>query len=655
MKREQEEVVRVFRDTYDPNGKEAIVIYGTGINAEAVLTNCKDYPVAGVMDVARTGELFCGFRIMSLDEVSERKISKIVVVARPSVHSIIYKRIRRWCEDNDITVLDIYGNHIAEKMKSREEDLPYFQVSYDDLKKEIDCHDVISFDVFDTLLMRKVYEPADVFVLIDRQLSDRFPFVFSEERRAAEHELRKTCEPTIDQIYDCLAEKNCLSESEKQYLFALELEQEKRVLCVREQMKLCMEYCIRQEKKVYLVSDMYLPKELMEGLLGEFDLTGYTELLVSCDYFTSKPKGLFDILREKAGRERYLHIGDHKEADYDSPRRYGMDAFLIMPSVRMMECSAYRDVLVYLKSISSRVMLGMLAADVFRNPFSLVGTKGIPMIMNAEQFGYAFIAPLVLSFTVWLIHRVNTKKDAVILFSARDGWLVQKVFRRLADAWELTELPKDIYLMVSRKALEIVENGKDETARKGYLNYVKALGIDKYDQIYYFDFMSRGTCQSLLEKIIGHKMKGIYFQKSVSGIAAKDAIEVEAYFEESSALEKDLRIFALCDFLECIFTSYHPSFCKIDGEGRYIYESEKRTDSQMKILKEIHSGVLNYCSDFVRIVSKLPEDMPLNQYSDDVLRYTASEYSRIIIPGLDEFMLDDWLGGDKNTGRDALM
>ena len=332
-----------------------------------------------------------------------------------------------------------------------------------------------------------------------------------------------------------------------------------------------------------------------------------------------------------------------------------MDAFLIMPSVRMMECSAYRDVLVYLKSISSRVMLGMLAADVFRNPFSLVGTKGIPMIMNAEQFGYAFIAPLVLSFTVWLIHRVNTKKDAVILFSARDGWLVQKVFRRLADAWELTELPKDIYLMVSRKALEIVENGKDETARKGYLNYVKALGIDKYDQIYYFDFMSRGTCQSLLEKIIGHKMKGIYFQKSVSCIAAKDAIEVEAYFEESSALEKDLRIFALCDFLECIFTSYHPSFCKIDGEGRYIYESEKRTDSQMKILKEIHSGVLNYCSDFVRIVSKLPEDMPLNQYSDDVLRYTASEYSRIIIPGLDEFMLDDWLGGDKNTGRDALM
>lgn len=74
MKREQEEVVRVFRDTYDPNGKEAIVIYGTGINAEAVLTNCKDYPVVGVMDVARTGELFCGFRIMSLDEVVEKKL-----------------------------------------------------------------------------------------------------------------------------------------------------------------------------------------------------------------------------------------------------------------------------------------------------------------------------------------------------------------------------------------------------------------------------------------------------------------------------------------------------------------------------------------------------------------------------------------------------
>lgn len=654
MIKEQEEIVQAFRNAYDSKRKEPFVIYGTGINAEAVITCCQDYSIAGVVDAAKTGEVFCGFPILSLDEVLERRIREIIVVARPSVHGIIYKRIQHWCKENGILVLDIHGNEIARKIKSRESDLPYFQVDYADLKREIDRHDVISFDVFDTLLMRKVYEPADVFVLMDRELSERFSFVFSEERRAAEQELRKSCEPTIYQIYEHLAEKHHLSEAERQNLLSLEIEKERSVLCVREKMEQCMEDCIRQGKKVYLVSDMYLPAKLMEGILEQYGITGYTELLVSCDYNTSKPEGLFEILKEKAKEDSYLHIGDHKEADYDSPRRHSMDAFLIMPAIRMMESSSYRDAFVHLQSTPSRVMLGMLAAEVFHNPFSLSGTRGIPVITDAEQFGYAFIAPLILSFTVWMLRKINLKKDSLLLFSARDGWIVRKVFHQLADTWNLTELPQDIYFMVSRKALEIVEKGEEKGAREKYLTYLEKLNFDCYDTIYYFDFMSRGTCQSLLEEISGHRMQGIYFQKSISGIAAKDAVQVWTYFQEGSAQDRDLRIFALCDFLECILTSYQPSFCRIDEEGRYVYEREKRTQRQLKCLEKIHSGIFRYCSDFASILPDLPEDMPINEFCDEILRYTSSEYTRVMIPELGEFMLDDWLGGDKNTGMDAL-
>lgn len=655
MNREQEEIIHIFKNTYNPKRKEPFVIYGTGINAEAVLTCCKEYPIAGVVDLAKTGELFCGFPVMSLDEVIKRNIREIVVVARPSVLGIIYKRIQRWSEDNGILVLDIYGNDISKKIKEKGKDIPYFRLSYEDLKQEIDNHDVISFDVFDTLLMRKVYEPSDVFMLMDRELSDRFPFVFSEERKLAEQELGRTCEPTIDQIYEYLAWKHHLSEEEKQYLLSLELEKEQAVLCVREKMKHCMEYCIWQGKKVYLVSDMYLPAEILGELLERLGITGYTELMVSCDYQTSKPEKLFERLKEKAAGMRYLHIGDSKEADYDSPKRHGIDAFLIMPAVRMMECSAYGDVFIHLKSLSSRVMLGMLAASVFQDPFVLSGTKGIPVIADAGQFGYTIISPLVLSFTTWMFHRIRTKKKALLLFSARDGWVIQKVFHYLAGAWKLTELPEDIYFMVSRKALEIVEKGEDIAARENYLKYLKTLRFTEYDSVFYFDFMSRGTCQSLLEKISGKKLQGIYFQKSISGVASKDAVCVWPYFGESSAHEKDLRIFALCDFLECIFTSYHPSFHRIDRDGNYLYEEEKRTEKQIEILKEIHSGIFAYCSDFARIVGNLPEDMPPKEFCDEILRYTSSEYSRIEIPGLNEFMLDDWLGGDKNTGKDALI
>lgn len=655
MNKEQEDIICAFKNTYNPKRKEPLVIYGTGVNAEAVLAGCKEYPIVGVVDLAKTGERFCGFPVMPLEEVAEKKIKEIVVVARPSVHSIIYKRIQQWCVENEVLVLDVYGNDISKKMKVRGQDIPYFKLSYEDLKREIDCHDVISFDVFDTLLMRKVYEPADVFTLMDRELSGRFSFVFSEERKTAEQELRKKCEPTIYQIYEYLAQKHHLSEVEKRELLSSELEKEKAVLCVRERMKHCMEYCIRQGKKVYLVSDMYLPSEVLGELLRRYGITGYTELLVSCDYQTSKPEKLFDILKKKASGERYLHVGDNQYADYDAPKRHGIDAFLIMSAVRMMECSTYRDVLVYLNAIPSRVMLGMFAAEVFQDPFVLSGTKGIPLIADAEQFGHALIAPMVLSFTVWMLHKARTQKKSILLFSARDGWILQKVFRYLGGTWNVAGLPENVYFMASRKALEIVVKGEDREARKKYLEYLDTLSFAEYDTVFYFDFMSRGTCQSLLESISGRKMQGIYFQKSVSGIASKDAVQVWPYFEENSAHERDLRIFALCDFLECIFTSYVPSFYGIDRNGTYLYEEERRTEEQIETLKGIHAGIFRYCHDFAKIMPDLPEDMPPKEYSDEILRYTSSEYSRIEIPELKEFMLDDWLGGDKNTGKDALM
>ncbi len=360
MGKEQEEIVEKFRSHFKRKMCKPMVIYGTGLSAEALITKCRDYPIAGVMDLAKTGEYFCGLPVLSQDEMVEKRLKRIIVAARPSVHGIIYKRIQRWCKEHGIEVLDICGNDVAEKTANHERSLPYFQETYEDLKREIDAHEVISFDVFDTLLMRKVYEPTDVFLLMDLELSGRFPFVFSKERKSAEQRRRENTEPTIYEIYREMGEKNGLSGEILQELLELEIAYEKRVLCIRERMKRCMEYCVRQGKEVYLASDMYFPAEILEELLEEQGITGYRELLVSCDYGTPKPGRLFDILREKTSGN-CLHIGDQMEADYRSPKRHGMDAFLIMPAVGMMECSAYSDALVYLGNIESRVMLGMLA------------------------------------------------------------------------------------------------------------------------------------------------------------------------------------------------------------------------------------------------------------------------------------------------------
>ncbi len=167
MHEELEKTVKIFREHYIPDSVEPMVIYGTGLLAEAVVTSCADYPIEGLMDAARTGETLWGKKVLSEAEAKEAGIRLVVVAARPAVHTIIYKRLQKWSEQCSVRILDIQGNDISEKGKKKIYDSPYFEKSYEQLLQEIDRHDVISFDIFDTLLTRKVYGPRDVFALLD--------------------------------------------------------------------------------------------------------------------------------------------------------------------------------------------------------------------------------------------------------------------------------------------------------------------------------------------------------------------------------------------------------------------------------------------------------------------------------------------------------
>ena len=200
MPDEPKKTVEIFRQHIDREVFDKFVIYGTGISSQAVVENCGDYPIEGIMDVTKTGQLFCGFPVLSPEEILARQIRKIVVVARPALHAIIYKRIRKWCRENGIEVYDIYGADIAKRLQIQECDSPYFAVSYENLLQEIDNHEIISFDIFDTILMRRVYEPTDVFSLVDLEMEDVLSCSFSKMRREAERRLLKNGEPDLYQI-----------------------------------------------------------------------------------------------------------------------------------------------------------------------------------------------------------------------------------------------------------------------------------------------------------------------------------------------------------------------------------------------------------------------------------------------------------------------
>lgn len=97
------------------------------------------------------------------------------------------------------------------------------------LKENIDKHAVISFDVFDTLLIRKVAEPHDVFRLVEQNLNQ---VGFARERIEAEELARKLAqgrEVTFEEIY---SQRNLNRASMK-----MELDVERSVLCVNPTIK----------------------------------------------------------------------------------------------------------------------------------------------------------------------------------------------------------------------------------------------------------------------------------------------------------------------------------------------------------------------------------------------------------------------------------
>ncbi len=101
--------------------------------------------------------------------------------------------------------------------------------------KQIDRHTVISFDIFDTLLLRPVAVPCHLFWLMEREvqslLEDKL-FDFQNTRVEAEALARKRASPaeevSFDQIYAAFGDMACVDsetlEAIKQKELALELQ-----------------------------------------------------------------------------------------------------------------------------------------------------------------------------------------------------------------------------------------------------------------------------------------------------------------------------------------------------------------------------------------------------------------------------------------------
>ena len=161
-------------------------------------------------------------------------------------------------------------------------------------------YDVISFDIFDTLILRPFRNPSDLFMV----LADKFKILnFKNIRINVEKKVRDKMEEKEGHrevtIYDIYREVSKETGIDVEYGVRTEFQTEKDFCFANPYMKQVFKMLKSQGKKIVITSDMYIPHDMMVELLESCGYTGYDKLYVSCDYNGSKRLGiLFDALLE---------------------------------------------------------------------------------------------------------------------------------------------------------------------------------------------------------------------------------------------------------------------------------------------------------------------------------------------------------------------
>ena len=202
-------------------------------------------------------------------------------------------------------------------------------------EKVIEKYDVISFDVFDTLLIRNVLAPTDIFKLLDSYVENKyningFYYVrINEEQNARQKSNLEDI--TLSDIYSSIEKHlNMPCDDIKQK----ELELEKEYTAANPFSKQLFEIALKSGKRIIIISDMYLPTDFIEQLLTNCGYKGYEKVFVSGEVGKSKYAGtIYQYLIDnyKLDAAKWLHVGDNYKTDVENAREYGISAFYYKP------------------------------------------------------------------------------------------------------------------------------------------------------------------------------------------------------------------------------------------------------------------------------------------------------------------------------------
>ncbi len=358
---------------------------------------------------------------------------------------------------------------------------------------------VLSLDIFDTVLWRRVPRPTDVFGLLGARLraaglspewltdaSFRGMRIAAERTARAGHGSLGN-EVSLFDIWQAMP-LGMFGAAGLEELVAAEVELERELTVVDLDIANVLRTALKYEVPVIMVSDTYFTESHLTQLLERAELGPLDGVRVfrSSQHGVDKAGGLWEVVLRELGRspEQVVHIGDNPVADHEVPARLGIRTVLyrrIDPGLlelldREHEAMEYFGPLGPLLDPDE----GDFGQTSLRAKTLNAGNAdGRSTLDTAWRFGAAVLGPVFTGFAEWVARRAHESGIGTLWCPMREGELLSAMVNAAAAArgWELRVRP----IWLSRQAtslgtLDSVEPGAvHEFIRKRYQMTVRQL------------------------------------------------------------------------------------------------------------------------------------------------------------------------------------
>ena len=325
--------------------------------------------------------------------------------------------------------------------------------------------DVLSVDVFDTLLWRRVPEPADLFLVLGHTLAASgklaggvSPAGFADLRRAAERAAREKAEAAtgyreirLPDIYAQLPESLFAPDFGRAAQVDMELACEGRMVVADEALTALMSEAKAVGVCVILVSDTYFTAAQLRALL---DAAGCGDLALDRIYVSTeagrpKYRDLFDVILADLGAApaRMVHIGDNHGADVAPCAARGIGAVHYdrgaLPVRAGYAAFARRDPLGERGDFG---LTGLRSRLVHRPPADLPAGMG-----PYWRIGAGTLAPVFAGFARWIVGRCASTGVTRVFGLMREGRFLSALVEATARDLGVDLKAEEIWL--SRRAV----------------------------------------------------------------------------------------------------------------------------------------------------------------------------------------------------------